>query len=121
MDLKWMPLSSRQKARLNENGERVWTDEESDIMLGNIHCQDDIRKIMRGRCKNCDFVLEADPEKVASLPAIGNVCNICCFMYRALTTPTLRDVHYFTRLHSEWLKYRDDKGEKGGWRDRMGL
>lgn len=118
--IKFQPLTSEQKSRLDEKGNRVWTNEELKIIRNNLAAHDGIRNIRQRRCavRDCRFVIGGMKENFA-LPVLGDVCEICYYMFQALKHFRLKDTNYFVNLHDQWKRDNDYNDPKR--RDKLGL
>ena len=80
---------------------------------------DRVRKILKARCRNCDYVCSTDPNKSFAVAGLEPVCELCCDMYKALTfNARMRNMNYFRELHEQWVKEKEAINIQ---RKRMGL
>jgi hypothetical protein len=62
------------------------------------------------RCANCKFPIDRslDQREVYEIPLLGQVCDLCGSIYRALTGAHLKRMSYFRDLHIEWKKEQEE-------------
>lgn len=116
--IRLIPLTVDQKRRLDSNGNRVWTEEETRIIHRNLALHDCLRTIFLRRCgvSDCRFIIGETKESFA-LPTFSDVCEICHTMFHALKNPRLRSTDYFVNLHDKWRREQNDPKRN----DRLGL
>ncbi len=100
----------------------------------NVYECDKVRRILKGRCKICGFVISSDEKKVKELVfkcddsqcdchkmygAISHrVCDVCDGMFRALySNYSLKNMNYFKAIDEKEKAENDDPKRK----DRLGL
>jgi hypothetical protein len=92
------------------------------IRSNNCRELDRLQRILLRRCQECNYPVSSDDAKSFEITGRGAVCSLCHDMYTAVNfNPKLRNMKYFKQLHEEWKKKQDDKGERGGWRDKAGM
>jgi hypothetical protein len=92
------------------------------IRSNNCREMDRLRKILSRRCRNCDHVISFDEKKQFAIPLLGAVCETCHDLYKAVTfNVRMRNMNYFKEIQEAEDKRANDKGERGGWRDRAGM
>lgn len=89
------------------------------VALYNCKEYDRVRKILKTRCLNCDYVCSTDPNKSFAIAGMDPVCELCSDMYKALTfNVRMKNMNFFREAHEQWEKERTKTNEQ---RRRMGL
>lgn len=120
IQMQYVPLTEKQKSRLDANGNRIWTEEETETIRRNLVFYDRVRHTLERRCRvpDCNYVVSSrqeDPDY--ALPEFASVCGACFYMHEALQHPKLKNIFYFRRLHEAWKKEMNDPKRN----DRLGI